>query len=68
MTPAFDLWRHDQARIDPPEPPAGRYFADADEANDWLEFDANEDEREAAAYAENDRFEEWQQWRDSSDA
>jgi hypothetical protein len=59
------MWQLDQARIDPPEPSFGMYFADADEANDWLEFDADEDEREAASYAENDRFTEWKQWRDA---
>ena len=29
----------------------GRYFASADEANDWLEFDADDETQEQYAYA-----------------
>ena len=43
----------------------GMYFHNEDEANDWLDFEAGSMELEFAAYAENDRFGEWQQWREA---
>jgi hypothetical protein len=39
------------------------YFADADEANERLAFDADGQEVEEFAYREPDRFAEWEQWR-----
>lgn len=45
-------------------PKPGMYFQSADEAWDWLDFDASDEECERMFYAENDRFEEWRRWRD----
>ncbi len=42
---------------------SGLYFYSQGEANEWLDFEACVEEREVRAYAENDRFHEWQNWR-----
>jgi hypothetical protein len=39
------------------------YFKDADEANDWLEFDAGEYDVENYSFHYPDTFAEWQEWR-----
>jgi hypothetical protein len=44
------------------------YFHSAEEANEWLEFDAGDEEVEQASYRESDRFEEWRQWREQERA
>lgn len=52
------------------EASAGTYFQSAEEANEWLEFDTDGEEQERRAYAENDKYTEWQRWRahvDSND-
>lgn len=41
------------------------YFYDEEDANDWLDFQCDPEEAEERSYAENDRFEEWRQWRDA---
>lgn len=43
-------------------PSDGRYFRNAGEADEWLDFECGPEEREQAFYAENDRYEEWQGW------
>jgi hypothetical protein len=40
------------------------YFANAADANEWLDFDACGEEIEEKAYKESDRHAEWQGWRD----
>lgn len=42
------------------DPYAGFYFRSLQEADEWLDFEADADEQERAFYKENDRFEEWQ--------
>ena len=41
----------------------GMYFKSEAEANEWLDFEASDEECEQAFYAENDRYEEWWRWR-----
>lgn len=41
----------------------GFYFEDADEANEWLEFDCSADEAEQQAWLSPDQFAEWQRFR-----
>lgn len=41
------------------------YFQSAEEANEWLEFDAGEEEIEEFAYAWPDQFGEWRRWREA---
>lgn len=44
-------------------PSGGGYFRNAGEADEFLDFESNPEECERVSYAENDRFEEWRQWR-----
>lgn len=42
----------------------GGWFNSTDEANDWLDFDSDDDELDQYAYAYPDHFAEWQQWKE----
>lgn len=41
------------------------YFDSAEEANEWLWFESDDHDLEAAAYMYPDRFYEWSRWRDA---
>lgn len=44
----------------------GGYFGSAEEANEWLDFDALDQDREDAAFSTPDQFSEWLEWRDGA--
>lgn len=43
---------------------SGFYFNTSDDANDWLDFEADDEERERYSYTQNDRYEEWVRWQE----
>lgn len=45
---------------------SGYYFGSEDDANDWLAFDAREQEEDDAAYGSPDHHAEWCRWRDAA--